>query len=269
MRKTILRWVPPALADQLRVITGSCTVFSHAYGSWSEAAKASAGYDSSLVVERVLDSSRKVRDGQAIYERDSVLFDSIEFSFPVIATLLRAAMEKGGGLSVLDFGGALGSSYRECRPFLGDCVGPLRWSIVEQPAFVHVGEREMQGRELKFYESMGEVAEVGTVDVLLFSGVLQYLPDPYSAIDEAVRLAPRYMVLDRTTVGTRGIDTVHIQTVPRSIYTASYPMWVLSRERILERLKERYMMLSEHPSLAFPELSSIDAKFQGFIFQAN
>ena len=269
LRRALLRWTPPVFADALRAVMNLRTTFSGAYASWGEAAVVSSGYGSEQLLQRVLDSSRKVRDGHARYERDSVLFDHIEYSFPVVATLLRAALENEGALSVIDFGGALGSSYRECKPFLGDRVGPLRWSIVEQAVFVAAGQREMQCNELRFFSSIHEAAQGHTVDVLLFSGVLQYLPDPYSTIDEAIQLGPRYVVLDRTIVSTRPVDAVHVQRVPQSIYAASYPVWALSKERILARLQGRYELLSEHASLVFPELASIGAEFKGFVFQAK
>ena len=226
----------------------------------------SSGYDSHHILERVLQASRQVRDGRAAYERDSVLFERVEYSFPLLAALLRAALEQDHALSVLDFGGALGSSYRECRSFLGDRLQPLRWAVVEQPSFVEAGRREMQNEELSFFSSIDEAAQDRHIDVMLFSGVLQYLPQPYRLLDEALHVAPRYLVLDRTIVSERDTDLAHVQTVPDSIYPATYPVWALSRQRLLRQVPG-FELLSEHPSLPFPALQSIDAEFKGFILQ--
>jgi hypothetical protein len=54
-----------------------------------------------------------VKTGEAVYERDSVLFDEIQYSFPVIAALLRVASANKGKLNVLDFGGSEKSHYKK------------------------------------------------------------------------------------------------------------------------------------------------------------
>jgi putative methyltransferase (TIGR04325 family) len=261
------RWMPPAFLSHVNGWRGAEIGLRGSYTSWNSACERSSGYDSGHILERVLDASRQVRDGRAAYERDSVLFDRVEYSFPLLAVLLRVALERDRALSVLDFGGALGGSYRECRPFLGDCIGPLRWAVVEQPSFVAAGRREMQNEELSFFSSIGEAARDRRIDVVLFSAVLQYLPTPYETLDEALRIDPHYLVLDRTIVAARSADIAHVQTVPDSIYPASYPVWSLSRERLLRHLQPGFEMLSEHMSLPFPALQRIDAEFKGFIFQ--
>jgi len=267
LRRSLRRWIPPAFLAHVDGWRGAGIGFRGNYTSWKSACERSSGYDSGHILERVLDASRQVRDGRAAYERDSVLFDRVEYSFPLLAVLLRVALEQDRALSVLDFGGALGGSYRECRPFLGDCVQRLRWAVVEQPSFVEVGRSEMQNEELRFFSSIGEAAQDHRIDVALFSAVLQYLPRPYEVLHEALRIAPRYLVLDRTIVAARDADVAHVQTVPDSIYPATYPVWSLSRQRLLRHLQPDFEMLSEHQSLPFPGLQRIDAEFKGFIFQ--
>ena len=40
----------------------------------------SSGYDSQLILDKVLTSTLKVKNGEAAYERDSVLFDEIQYA---------------------------------------------------------------------------------------------------------------------------------------------------------------------------------------------
>ncbi|MDV3001980.1 MAG: hypothetical protein N5P05_003586 [Chroococcopsis gigantea SAG 12.99] len=79
--------------------------------------KDAEGYDKDIILETVKNSLLQVKEGQAIYERDSVLFDKIEYSFPVLTMLLKVALENDSKLSVLDFGGSLGSHYFQYRNF--------------------------------------------------------------------------------------------------------------------------------------------------------
>lgn len=267
LKRSLRRWMPPAAVTHLNAWRKKDIGLSGAYSSWDQACAKALSYDSDHILERVLLASRQVRDGHAAYERDSVLFDRVEYSFPLLATLLRAALEGRHALSVVDFGGALGSSYRECRAFLGDRVRPLRWAVVEQPAFVEAGRKEMQNHELGFFSSIVDAAQGQPVDVVLFSAVLQYLANPRQVIDEALLVNPRYLVLDRTIVSERSEDLAHVQSVPDSIYPATYPVWSLSRQRLLQHIQPRFELISEHQSLAFPALLTIDAEFKGYIFQ--
>src|SRR5205823_2837625 len=99
-----------------------------------------------------------------------------------LAALLRASVRKGS-LSVLDFGGALGSSYFQCRKFLSP-LRHLRWSVVEQAAQVACGRADFSNDELVFYESVEACLKQETPDLLVLSSVLQYLPDPHKTLSE-------------------------------------------------------------------------------------
>lgn len=72
---------------------------------------------------------------KASYERDSVLFYKKEYSYHLISFLLKAYIEDGE-LNVLDFGGALESSFFQNRDMLIDNIKNLNWYTVEQDNFV-------------------------------------------------------------------------------------------------------------------------------------
>lgn len=71
-----------------------------------------------MILERVKQATDKIRSDEAVYRRDSIFFEKVQHSCPVLTGLLRAAGKNGNQLSVLDFGGSLGSSYYQCRDFL-------------------------------------------------------------------------------------------------------------------------------------------------------
>src|SRR4051812_16031823 len=85
--------------------------FTGDYDSWEAAQKDSTGYNTEIILDRTCAALLKVKNGAAVFERDSVLFDQPQYSFGLMAGLLRAAMMNNGRLSVLDFGGSLGTSY--------------------------------------------------------------------------------------------------------------------------------------------------------------
>jgi putative methyltransferase (TIGR04325 family) len=86
------------------------TSFEGSYNTWQEADAHCNGYDNMDILEKVLFATLKVKNGEAVYERDSVIFDQIEYSWPVLTGLMWAAAQNSGCLKVLDFGGSLGSS---------------------------------------------------------------------------------------------------------------------------------------------------------------
>ena len=75
------------------------------YSSWNEAVAASTGYDAELILEKTKTALLKVKNGEAIYERDSVLFNEIQYTWPLLAGLMWVAAQSRRRLNVLDFGG--------------------------------------------------------------------------------------------------------------------------------------------------------------------
>jgi putative methyltransferase (TIGR04325 family) len=264
--RRVKRLLPPALTDALESIAGRGLRFSGPYAGWEAAAGRCGGYAAEAILARVADATQRVLAGEAAYERDGVLFDRIEYSYPLLALLLKAAGEKAGRLAVLDFGGSLGSSYRECRTFLANAVAAVQWSVVEQPAFAREGRARFESGELRFFGSVAEALAPGAPDVLLLSSVLQYLRDPARALDELLAAGARYVAVDRTIVNSSAHDRLYVQHVPASIYAASYPCWSLSEPRLLERFSGRYDLLSGFASLPFPALRRIGSEFKGYLF---
>lgn len=240
--------------------------FSGDYASWGAAERDSGGYAAPEILAKTRTALLKVKNGEAAYERDSVTFDAIEYEFPLLAGLLRAAAANGGGLCVLDFGGALGSSYFQCRSFLA-VVRELRWNVVEQPAHVACGRSEFANDQLRFYASIEECLRVEKPNVLLLSGVIQYLPKPYEFLDDVLRHGFDYVMIDRTAFMRDGRERLTVEQVPEWIYKASYPAWFLSRKVFMEKFHARYDLLAEFDALDATQPEGGEADYKGFIFE--
>lgn len=244
--------MPPALLAAARWVRGLCGTgisFSGSYACWKDALLDSSGYDTNEILDRAEKATSLVTSGKAAYERDSVLFDQIPQSFPVLAGLLRVAVENDRSLTVLDFGGSLGSSYRQCHAFLS-VVPDLEWRVVEQEQFVRCGRERFETEQLRFFMSCQEAATVGgrKTDVVLLSSVLQYLERPYETLEELCNLECRYMIIDATPFADINADRLVVQRVPPSIYSASYPCWIFSRERLMASLEPAWEVLAAFPS---------------------
>jgi putative methyltransferase (TIGR04325 family) len=245
---------------------GHAITFSGDYPSWEAAEQDSGGYAAPEILAKTRAALLKVKNGETAYERDSVTFDAIQYEFPLMAGLLRAAVANGGGLSVLDFGGALGSSYFQCRSFL-TAVRELRWSVVEQPAHVACGRSEFANDQLRFYSNIEECLRVAKPNVLLLSSVIQYLPKPYEFLDDALRHGFDYVIIDRTAFMRDGRERLTVEHVPEWIYRASYPAWFLSRKLFMAKFHARYDLLAEFHALDTAQPEGREADYKGFIFE--
>ncbi len=203
-----------------------------------------------------------------LHERDSVLLEKPPYSFPVLAGLLLAAIGQRDNLSVLDFGGSLGSTYHLYRPLLSD-LASIRWSVVEQASFVACGRAEFESAELRFYYTVEECLQHEQPSVVLISSTLQYLEDPHSVLAKILAHNFEYIILDRVSFTPGEQDLLTVQVVPKTIYSASYPAWIFSRARLLGALEARYSQLAEFDC---PERTigwgRLRAEYKGFLYRA-
>ena len=227
------------------------------FADWKSACEAADGYDTDVIFQKVLASAQAVRDGQALWERDSFLFYHEEYNIPLVASLMTVAAWNGGRLNLLDFGGALGSTYMQHRNIL-DKLDHIDWNIVEQLHFVETGKKEFAGEYLHFWTSMQECFASNSVNAILFSSVLQYMENPYALIAEACSLKPQAIIIDRTPFSNES-EKIIVQHVPESIYKASYPCRLLVLQQVREALAQDYHCMPVYPSQVDP------AGFYGFM----
>lgn len=222
------------------------------YGSWEEALQHSKGYDDPAILEKVKHALLKVKSGESVYERDSVLFDEVQYSYPLLTYLLFIASENRQRLSILDFGGSLGSSYFQCRKFMRH-LRKLKWSIVEQKHYVECGRERFQDDVLKFYDRIEECCNAESPDVILLSGVFQCLENPYEILSEAMDYGFEYIIFDRTPFIDQP-DRITVQRVPPEIYESSYPIRFFNYDRFHSFFNGRYELIDETDSFEKDQL---------------
>lgn len=254
--KFLKPFLPPVLVQLATSVTRRASVrFSGEYDSWEAADNGSGGYDSAEIADRVLNATRRVVCGESAYERDSVLFDRVEYSWPVLASLLQVAAECRS-LHVIDFGGSLGSSWRQNRSFLKRLQMPLSWRVVEQEHFVALGQAEFSDRVLSFHGNVADAA-IGGVDVVLFSSSLCYVRDPWSVMQEVMATSARFLVVDRLPTIPGDQDRIRIQHVSEPIYRANYPIRLFGRHRVMSGLLAGWGVIETWQSELQPDRDSI------------
>jgi putative methyltransferase (TIGR04325 family) len=217
--------------------------FQHGYGSWEEASRASSGYDTDEIIRKVYGAARSVHRGEAVYERDSVLFDEIEYSWPLLSSLLLVAAERES-LKVIDFGGGLGTTFQQNRKFFKHIQKKICWNIVEQKSFVEIGNKEFSNKYLAFFPTIAEACGEG-VDVILFGGSLCFVTKPCDILEETIKAKPGYIIFDRTPVTNARADTFAVQIVSSSIYKAEYAIRNFNKSRLIEAFDRSYDLIEE------------------------
>jgi putative methyltransferase (TIGR04325 family) len=266
MKNLIKRIIPPIFLDALKKLKKSKYGWHGNYSSWDEAKKESTGYDTDEILTKVRNSLLKVKNGEAVYERDSVIFDKIEYSWPLVSGLMFAAVKSGGILNVLDFGGSLGSTFFQNKNIL-DNLSDVSWNIVEQKKFVEVGKKDFEDKYLHFYYDVKSCQEEQNPNTLVLSSVLQYIEEPYTLLDDILKYDFDYILIDRTPFSTQKKDKIKLQIVPPIIYEASYPCHFFDQD-YFERyfVSKQYKLIEKFDAL---DGSGTDYKFEGMILKKD
>jgi putative methyltransferase (TIGR04325 family) len=240
--------VPGPVRRRLRGLW-SWRLFRGDYPDWAAARLASGGYDDGAILARVLSATLEVKAGRAAFERDGVLFSAPEPDLPLMKMLGPIVADAKGCLRVLDFGGSLGSCYWRHRALL-PAGEHLRWDVVEQPAFVEAGSRHLADTPLCFFPDVGAACKAGSHDLLLASGVLQYLEQPFAALEEWSRSGIPLVLLNNLPLIEGERDRLRVQHVPPAIYPATYPVWFFARPAFRRRVQAHFEIVAEFASEA-------------------
>lgn len=242
------------------------SILQGTFGSWQAACVSASGYDDGAILARITAATEEaIRSNGRLFERDGVLFDRPITPFPLLAFLLRAAARNQGHLNVIDFGGALGSTYRQCLPFLDHLPSP-RWSIVEQPHVVELGRNRFASDTLSFFDTIESAAAAAKPTAIVFSGVLQYLDDPYAVLSQAKSADPDMILIDRNPFSDASADIYSLQVVPEEIFTAKLPFRVFGSASLEDALQPAYQLVSQTGSID-PDAYAGQTRVQ-FLFKA-
>ena len=229
--------------------------------NWDEALDISTSYNTADVFNKTLNSARLVRDGKAVYERDSVIFNKIQYDYKLLSSLLFIANTQNR-LHVVDFGGALGTSYRQNLKYLDSLDVSKKWTIIEQSEYVRIGTNEFQTDVLSFSGSISNIDF--EIDVIMMCGSICYLEKPYDILDQIKKAKPKFILIVRTPFSNSMNDELSIQIVPNNIYEATFPIWTFSETKFITYLSDMYEVFETWDD---DLQADTDAPCKGFLLQ--
>jgi putative methyltransferase (TIGR04325 family) len=207
------------------------------YENFNNAKVLCTGYEAENILDTVKASTKKVISGEAAYERDGFIFNTLQHNWALIAMLKTVAARSSNLLNVIDFGGSLGSTYNYVNKVISPSV-TIKWNVIEQDNFYECGKETFENDNLKFYTTIDECLNVNpNVNVLLLSSVLQYLPHWDLFINEIEKYNFDYILIDRTSFTSFEQGFWTVQKVPEYIYTAMYPCYFFNYKKLLSLFK--------------------------------
>lgn len=206
--------------------------------SYEEAAQCSSGYENKIILDKVYNAVVDVLEGNSAYERDGTAF-AMRPSIDNLRRLLSTHLKEND--VVVDFGGGLGGAFINNRDLFRQSN---RYTVVEQSIFVVTG-RELSlkyGLQIAFINNLCQLT--AKPDIIILSGVLQYIPNAEQVLQQSAELRPRLILIDRTAFSPDNASHKWwIQNEP-SYYQIplSYPNCPLTVENILSHLKQYFVV---------------------------
>lgn len=170
-----------------------------------------AGYDNDAVTDRAFENMCRI----------------VTWDWPVLFWLGRLLPETA---CLLDAGGHQGTKYRAFRNHL-NLPGGVKWVIYDVPAIVRAGRERARREGLEGLSFIDNLADAPCAEVLLASGLLQYLDIPFDQFVRRLPVLPRHLVLNK--VATReGPSVVTLEFFGR----AEVPYQIRNRTEFLSTL---------------------------------
>jgi len=234
------------------------------YSNWNDLIESLDGYSSVNTLDKTKDVLLQIKNGTTVYKRNSVLFDKAVLPSPLLTCLFRSAALLKRPVHLIDFGGSLGSTYFQTKNIIGKdtCAS---WNIVEQEYYVAAGKEHFEDDHLKFFSSIDACLQVLKIDLILFSGSIQYLPEPHLLLEQLAGYNFDFLVFDRTAFHHGKQDRLTLQIVPPEIYKAAYPAWFFHEESFLNHFTPDYTVIWDFTSdVAGESVMDIDHQPVGY-----
>lgn len=214
--------------------------------TWQEAQNQCSGYNAEAILNKIKSSTLKVKNGEAIFERDGIIYDEVYYSWPLLTQFLSIASQNNGQLGVIDFGGSLGTTFFQNKLYINQ-LKEVKWSVIEQENFVATGQKEIAGGGLDFFYTVEDALKInGIHQVLLMNCVLPYIEKPYDLIKYLLSFSFEYVIIESTYFNYQAQDRICIQKVDPLAYEASYPCWLLDYEKVKLAFLNDYEVFTEY-----------------------
>ena len=155
------------------------------------------------------------------------------FRYASLGLLASTILQSKGRVCILDVGGALGNAYLQVRKGLAARRGDIHYFVIDTPRCVREGERLFAGdSQIRFLDALPAPKSIPAVDIVFFSGVLQYIKDYEATIhDLAVYQAPYFLI---TYISAGDIPT--FASAQMNLRKSILPSWFINSAELTSRM---------------------------------
>jgi len=228
------------------------------FSSFKEAFRKSESYGGTTFLSRRENEAKKIADGTFRLspndvERFGLAFNNIK---PMLD--LRKDAET---FRILDIGGCLGEQYIAFRHYL-DSEIRLDWTVVDLPDVVSIANETIKNPDIRFFDDLN-LCESESFDLIIMSGFVALLEDPYSMLDRAYGMDCDFMFLDGVPMIEAGEDDVMMVSDLTDYGYVSYVLWAFSESKLNSYLLQRYQFMGLWENVKHKR-SIIDADRNGY-----
>jgi putative methyltransferase (TIGR04325 family) len=206
--------------------------FEGRYATWNEAIVSASGANAFPVASKdhpraSLPTSAEGWDGYLSH-----------FEVGLLAAVMAAMANAGTQKTVVDFGGAYGHHF---LTMLKVNLLPIRWEVIELKGVSEVGAQKWRhNADIRFLENLDSASKAP--DLVIASGVLQYLEDPYAHIRKIEALEPSFVFLDRLPLINMDRDVCTVQRTGAQVFGVerTFPHWFISRDKLIAELSRSF-----------------------------
>lgn len=232
------------------------------YDTYEDALRSSGrGYETSELVDVIVLKTKT---------NGNKIFDNLSLNSSGLSSLsaLLYLGQQFKTINVIDLGGSTGLLYHMMRPFL-DNNTRLNWCVVESAALAAKSKEVFTTSELRFSDDLEQaIKEAGDLHLVICSGVIQYLPKPYQALETLAASNSRYLLFSRMCFSKRTTDVIILQ---KSMLSANgygplpagyqdkesyYPQTSIQKEKFLQIFSDQYkatFTFSDDSGVHYPE----------------
>lgn len=253
----IKQLIPPIILEwrkKFRIKKGKKNYKSNQkiYNSFIEALSdcVKSGYDNEEIAEVVF---RKTE----IYKNYLSKISYLKCDFATSSLLVSLFfLNNSNEINVLDFGGACGAHYFQCRKVLPENI-KLNWVVIEKPQMIKYAKK-WTNNELSFAIDLNKALKnISRIDIFHASAIIQYLDEPYKYLDLILESNAKYLLFNRMIFTLEDDDLITIQNnklswngIGKLPYgftdrLISYPLTIIKKHEFYKIFENKYKIVLE------------------------
>ena len=203
--------------------------------NWESAVSRSSGYQSPQTINTIEGSDPVIK--KTTTQLNFLGSRYLQVASAILSGLNPEKLKSETTIRVLDIGGGFGEYFFLLQQNLPNLK--FEWLILETPALRELAKsKHADSSGISWTDALNDSSQ--TFDIVLLSGVIQYVEKPFELIETSMQKAP-LLIFNRLPLSTNPHNLVCIQRPGLLETKGSYPVHILS-----ERLFMSYLLARGH-----------------------